>query len=138
MVDRSGMSRLKETRRAITAKIRDDKSVACRRQQRCNIDKTVNVVGPTVQKNHRTTTRRTCFRISNIQETGIDLFQWAERCVRSGLVEVGRAAFVFFACALTELIKPTLVPAAPAAAMPKKRRRSYFVFSDIFVSSLLN
>src|SRR5260370_42105959 len=53
-------------------------------------------------------------------------------------VEVARAAFVFFDCALAELIKPTLAPAAPAAAMPKNRRRLYFVFSDIFGSSLLN
>jgi hypothetical protein len=53
-------------------------------------------------------------------------------------VEVARAAFVSFDCALAELIKPTLAPAAPAAAMPKKRRRLYFVFSDVFVSSLLN
>src|SRR6266436_5071122 len=52
-------------------------------------------------------------------------------------VEVGRAVFVFFVCALAELIKPTLAPAAPAAAMPKNRRRLYFAFSDIFVSCLL-
>jgi hypothetical protein len=52
-------------------------------------------------------------------------------------VEVGRAVFVSLDCALAELIKPTLAPAAPAAAMPKNRRRLYFVFSDIFVSSLL-
>src|SRR6478609_920018 len=51
-------------------------------------------------------------------------------------VEVPRAVFISFDCALAELIKPTLAPAAPAAAMPKKRRRLYFGFSDIFVSSL--
>ena len=37
----------------VTAQIRDDHPVARRRQQRCDIDKTVNVVRPAVQENDR-------------------------------------------------------------------------------------
>ena len=73
----------KKSRRAITAHIRNDHPVTRRSQQRGNIDIAVNVVGPAVQKYHRRTIARTRFSISNVQNPGIDLLQWAERLVCS-------------------------------------------------------
>ena len=75
----------KKARRAIAAQIRDDHPVARRRQQRGDIDKAVNVVGPAVQKNDRGTIGGTGFGVSDIEEAGVDLLQRAKRRVRSRL-----------------------------------------------------
>ena len=75
----------KKARRAVAAHIRDDHPVARRRQQRGDIDKAVNVVGPAVQKNDRGTIGGAGFGVSDIQQAGIDLLQRAERSVRSRL-----------------------------------------------------
>ena len=58
----------KKARRAIAAQIRHDHPVARRRQQRRDIDKAVNVVGPAVQKNDRRDHRRD--RLRRIRHSG--------------------------------------------------------------------
>ena len=65
----------KKSRRAVAAQIRDDHPVAGRRQQRRDVDKAVNVVGPAVQKNDRRTIGGTGFGITDIEQAGIDLLQ---------------------------------------------------------------
>ena len=52
------------------------------RQQRHNVDIAVNVVGPAVQQHDRRTIALSSFSVSNIQDTGIDLFQRAEGLAR--------------------------------------------------------
>src|SRR5580698_488175 len=64
-----------KARRTVAAQIGDDHSVACRSQQRSNVDKTVNVVGPAMEKNDRWTCGGAVFCVSNIEEAGVDLLQ---------------------------------------------------------------
>ena len=75
----------KKARRAVAAQIRNDHPVARRRQQRRDIDKAVNVVGPAVQKNDRRAIGRTGFGVADVQDAGIDLLQRRERRVRPRL-----------------------------------------------------
>ena len=75
----------KKARRAVAAQIRNDHAVARRRQQRRDIDKAVNVVGPAVQKNDRRAIGGTGFGVADIQDAGIDLLQRGERRVRPRL-----------------------------------------------------
>jgi hypothetical protein len=65
-------------RKLVVPQIRDDHPVAGRGQQRRNIDKAVNVVRPAMQQNHRGTIGGAGFRVSNVQESGIDLLQRTE------------------------------------------------------------
>jgi hypothetical protein len=69
----------------MAAQVRDDHPVAGRRQRRSDIDIAVNVVGPAVQKNDRTTAGGAGFGISDVEHAGIDLLERAERRVRSRL-----------------------------------------------------
>ena len=66
---------------AIAAQIRDDHTIARRSQQRGDIHKAVNVVGPAVEKNDHRAVRRAGLRVRNRQEAGIDLLQWTDRGV---------------------------------------------------------
>ena len=59
----------------MAAQMRDDHPVARRRQQRGDIDKAVNVVGPAVQKDDRRAIGGASFSVSDIQDAGIDLLQ---------------------------------------------------------------
>ena len=74
-------------RRAIAAQIGHDHPVARRRQQRRDIDKAVNVVGPAMQKNDGGSVGGAGFGIADIEHAGIDLLQWTRRtCVVPGLI----------------------------------------------------
>ena len=75
----------KKARRAVAAQIRNDHAVAGRCQQRRDIDKAVNVVGPAVQKNDRRAVGGAGFGVADVQDAGIDLLQRAERGVRPRL-----------------------------------------------------
>jgi hypothetical protein len=65
----------KKARGAIAAQIRHDHAVARRRQQRGDVDKTVNVIGPAVQKNDRGSVSGAGFGVADIEEAGIGLLQ---------------------------------------------------------------
>jgi hypothetical protein len=75
----------KKARRAVTAQIGHEHAVARRRQQRRDIDKAVDVVGPTVQKDDWRAICRARFGICHIQDAGIDLLQRGKRGIRSWL-----------------------------------------------------
>jgi hypothetical protein len=51
-----------------------------------------------------------------------------------GLIVVAPAAFVLLDCASAESIMTSLAAAMVIAAEPKKRRRSYLISFDIFIS----
>src|SRR5262249_11440731 len=70
-----------KARRAIAAQKRDEHPVARRGQRRSDVDKAVNVVGPTMQQNDRSAVGGSGFGISHIQEAGIDLLERSERCI---------------------------------------------------------
>ena len=70
----------------VTAQIRNDDPVADRCEQWRNIDEAMNVVRPAVKKNHGRASRRTDLGVSDVQDTGADLLQCAERA------SLGRAA----------------------------------------------
>src|SRR5437763_711552 len=72
-----------ELRRAIAAQVRNDRPIAGRCQQRRNIDKAINVLGPAVQKNHHWSIGGTGFSVTDIEAAGLDLLQRSERRVRS-------------------------------------------------------
>ena len=57
-----------EARRAVAAQIRHDHPVAGRRQQRCDVDEAVDVVGPAVQEDDRRAVGRTGFGVADVQE----------------------------------------------------------------------
>src|SRR5258705_12639476 len=59
--------------------------IARRRQQRRDVDIAMNVVGPAVQKDDRRAIGWAGLRIADIQDTGLDLLQGHERCVRTWL-----------------------------------------------------
>jgi hypothetical protein len=63
--------------------MRDDHPVALRCQNRGDVNVTVNVVGPTVEQDDGGSIGWAGFGVSNIQETGVDLLERAERCVRA-------------------------------------------------------
>ena len=63
-----------ESGRTITAHIRNDHAVAGLRQQRRDLDKTVNLVGPAVQKNSGSAISRTNVGVSYTEWAGSDLF----------------------------------------------------------------
>jgi hypothetical protein len=69
----------------MAAQMRDDHPVAGRRQQRGDIDKAVNIVGPAVQKDDNRTIGGAGLGIADIQDAGIDLLQWTEGRVRPRL-----------------------------------------------------
>ena len=73
----------KKARRAITAQIRNDHAVARRRQQRRDVDKAVDVVGPAVQQNDRRAIGGAGFGVTDIQHAGIDLLEWGELYIRA-------------------------------------------------------
>jgi hypothetical protein len=72
----------KEARRPVATQVGDDHSIARRRQQRCHVDITVNIVWPSVQQNDRLATGGACFGIGNGEEAGVNLPQGDERLVR--------------------------------------------------------
>ncbi len=69
---------------AVAALVGRDHAEARRCQQRRDIDKTMDVVRPSVQENDGRPIGGTCFRVPNVQDPGIDLLQRSERCVRPG------------------------------------------------------
>jgi len=75
----------KKSRGAVAAQVRHDHAIACRCEQRRNIDKTVNVVRPAVQKQDGRAAGRTGFGVADVQDAGIDLLQRTERGVRAPL-----------------------------------------------------
>ena len=75
----------KKARPAVAAQIGNKDAIPRRCQQGGHIDKAVNVVGPAVQKDHGRAIGRTGFGIADIQDTGLDLLQRRERCVRAWL-----------------------------------------------------
>lgn len=62
--------------------MRDKHPEASRGQQRRDVDEAVNVIRPAVEKNHGWADGRTDFRVADIQDPGVDLFQLAE-CLRA-------------------------------------------------------
>jgi hypothetical protein len=76
----------KKSGRAVAAQIRHDDTVALASQQGHDIHETVNVVRPSVKKDHRIAVRRASFRVANVQKAGLYLLQrpkcCAGRCVR--------------------------------------------------------
>src|SRR5476649_3098004 len=63
----------------------NDHSIALRCEQWGNVHETMDIVRPTVQEYDDGTVSRTDFRISHIQDTGIDLLNHAERRVATWL-----------------------------------------------------
>src|SRR5215472_9210002 len=57
-----------KTRRSVSAVVRHDHAIARRRQDRSDIDKAVNVIGPAMQQNDRRTVGRTGFGIADIEK----------------------------------------------------------------------
>jgi hypothetical protein len=92
----------KKTCYAITARVRDNRPVAGRRQQGSNVDKAVNVVRPAMQKNHRRTSGRASFSLADTQKASVDLLQWPNDVFVPGLIAGRAAGLVDYAC--TELI----------------------------------
>ena len=68
----------KKARCARAAQIGDDHPVARLCKPGRHVDIAVNVVGPTVQQHDRRTIALSSFRVADIQEAGIDLFQRTE------------------------------------------------------------
>src|SRR5207253_749829 len=75
----------KKPRRAVAAQVRDDYAITGLCEHGRDIDKAVNVIGPTVQQNHNGSTRWTALRVTYIQDAGIDLLQRSERRICSWL-----------------------------------------------------
>ena len=71
-----------EARRAVAAQMRHDHTVALRRQQRGDVDKAVNVVGPAVQQEDCRSIGGAGFRVPDVQHSRVDLLQRAERRAR--------------------------------------------------------
>jgi len=67
-----------EARAAVAADIGDDHAITGRRQRRCNVDKTINVIRPAVQQNDGSTIGRAGFGIADIEHAGIDLLERSE------------------------------------------------------------
>src|SRR5580698_1572925 len=74
-----------KARRTVAPQIGDDYPVACRSQQRSNVDKAVNIVGPAMEKNDRMAICWAVLSVSNVKETGVDLLYRREGCVCSRL-----------------------------------------------------
>ena len=64
--------------RPIATQIRHDHPIARRRQQRRDLDEAVDVVGPAVQQQHGRAVGRAGLGIADVQDTGINLLQFAE------------------------------------------------------------
>src|SRR5271166_1784334 len=75
-----------KTRSAVAAQVRYEHVVTLRCQQRSNVDKAVNVVGPAVQENHGSTIGGTCFNVADVEETCIDLLDGPEGTIRARYV----------------------------------------------------
>ena len=125
----------KKARRAVAAQIRNDHPVARRRQQRGDIDKAVNVVGPAVQKNDRGTIGGAGFGVADIQDAGIDLLQRAERRVRSRL-DRGQPFCSMRCCAPRNRSCRAERRQMVIGGRPKKRRRSWLISSVILIVSM--
>ena len=67
-----------EAGRAMAAQIWNDDAVAFGREQGRDVDKAVDVIGPSVQENDGRAIRGTRFGVSDIQHAGIDLLQRRE------------------------------------------------------------
>jgi hypothetical protein len=93
----------KKTCGAIAAQIRDDYSVACRRQQKGDIDETVNVVGPAVEKDDRRAVGEASFGVSNVRRPASTCLSAANDVFVPGLIEGTSAGFTFLVCASAEL-----------------------------------
>src|SRR6202022_489155 len=76
----------KEARRSVAAQVRDEHVIALRRQQRRHIDIAMDVVGPAVQEDDRSTVGGSGFCVADVQESCIDLLDGAERHMRLGHV----------------------------------------------------
>src|SRR4029077_7339517 len=63
---------------AVAAEVRDDHPVAAGRQQRCDLDVAVDVVGEAVHENDRAATGRAGLDVAYVQHAGVDLFHRAE------------------------------------------------------------
>ena len=84
--------RRKEARRAVPSQIGDDHPVSGRSKQRRDIDEAVDVVGPAVEEDDRRPAGGARFRVSHVQQTGVDLLQRSERALRSAGGSVGRSS----------------------------------------------
>src|SRR5215469_5441127 len=69
--------------RAIATEVRHDHPVAARRQQWRDLDVAVDVVREAVHENNRPAAGVASFRVSDIEDAGVDLLQRAEGCARS-------------------------------------------------------
>src|SRR4029077_10088430 len=78
-----------EARRATAAHIRDDHPVALRGQQRRDVEKTVNVVGPAMKENDDGAIAGAGLGVSDIEQAGIDLLQWCKRRIGARLYSAG-------------------------------------------------
>ena len=65
-------------RRPVAAQIRHNHPVAPGCQQGGDVNVAVNVVGPAVQENDRRAVGWAGLRVRDVQETGVDLFQWTK------------------------------------------------------------
>ena len=106
----------------MAAQMRHDYPVTGRCQQRGDIDEAVNIVGPAVQKNDRRTVGGTGFRVSDIQDAGIDLLERGERRVRTRF-DCFRGSILPDWALAGPVVMPSWTAATDMAAMPKKRRR---------------
>ena len=59
----------------MAAQIWNDDTVAFGREQGGDVDKAVDVVGPSVQENDGRTVRRAGLRIADVEHAGVDLLQ---------------------------------------------------------------
>src|SRR6202022_3033235 len=67
--------------RAISAQVGDDHPVAGRRQARGDVDETVDVVRPPVQKNHGWAAAGTGLGVSDVENAGLDVLERTERAI---------------------------------------------------------